>query len=69
MPFEQKTNFKVSFSKDCQEAPVQTVPDALLCLIRIILEGPNIKHCTSGEVLSQLIISNSTKGINLLIVM
>ena len=44
--FEKKNKFNGLFSKDCQEA---AVPDTLLCLIRMILEGPNIKHCTSGE--------------------
>ena len=65
--FEKKSKFNGSFSKDCQEA---AVPDALLCLIRMILEGPNIKHCTSGEdgrsymacAISQLIIFNSIRG-------
>ena len=68
--FEQKNKFNGSFSKDCQEA---AVPDALLCLVRMILEGPNIKHCTSGEdgqtymacALSQL----TASGVNLHIVM
>ena len=64
--FEQKRKFNRSFSKDCQK---KAVPNVLLSLVRMILEGPNIKHQTSSEdsrgytacVLSQLIIFNSIK--------
>ena len=44
--FEQKQKFNGSFSKDCQKT---AVPDVLLSLMRMILEGPNIKHCTTNE--------------------
>ena len=44
--FEQKQKFNGSFSKDCQKA---AVPDVLLSLMRMILEGPNINHCTTSE--------------------
>ena len=64
--FEQKKKFNGSFTKDCQKT---AVPDVLLSLIRMILEGPNIKHCRTSEdgrsyiacVLSQLVIFNSYK--------
>ena len=62
--FEQKQKFNGSFSKDCQKI---AVPDVLLSLMRMILERPNIKQCTTNEdgrsftacILSRLVIFNS----------
>ena len=64
--FDQKRHFTGSFSKDCQR---EAVPNVLSSLIRMILEGPNIKNHTNIEddrskaayVLSQLLIFNSIR--------
>ena len=63
---QKQLQFNGSFSKDCQKT---AVPDVLLSLIRMILEGPNIKHQASSKsgrssaacVISQLLIFNSVK--------
>ena len=61
-----QNQFDGSFGKDCLKT---TKPDTLLSLIRMTLDGPNIKHQTSNEngrrgiaaVISQLLIFNSAK--------
>ena len=57
------SQIKWSVSDGIQTA---AIPDELLSLVRMILEGPSIKHKTSGRnnaanVLSQLLIFNSVK--------
>ena len=61
--FSKKMEFSGSFSTSCQE---QSVPNSLLALVTMVLNGPNIKSRSSNVSqaalpLSQLLLYNSVK--------
>ena len=61
--FDYENKFDGSFGKDCLKAGIS---DTLLSFIRMILDGPNIKHQTNSRssiaaVISQFLIFNSAK--------
>lgn len=65
--FEKKQCFNGTFDTDCQRS---TVPDLLLALVNMILEGPSVMNkneqdtvmgTNTGVALSQLLIFNAVK--------
>ena len=64
--FNKQTMFSGTFDKDCQE---KSVPEALVTLVKMILEGPNIEHQAEMEgkrkvpaySISQLLLYNSVQ--------